>query len=119
MELNVQKDQTPIYRQLYEQIVRQIVDGICKADDCLPSIRAVAKQLGVAVITVKTAYEMLERDGFIYTLPAKGCFVSASAPVDKRKLAAERLKKQLPYYKQLGIDRETLSELVDTIWKEL
>ena len=118
MELNIQKNQTPIYRQLYEPLVRQIADGTIEADACLPSIRAVAKQLGVAVVTVKTAYEMLERDGFIYTLPAKGCFVSAAAPKRKADLARDRLRNELAYYKQLGLDADELIDLVRALYQE-
>lgn len=116
MELNVQKNQTPIYRQLYEHLVRQIVDGTLQADSCLPSIRVVARELSIAVITVKTAYEMLERDGFIYTVPGKGCFVSGTLPRQKADLARERLQTELGYYKELGLGKDELIHLIEELY---
>lgn len=117
MELNVAKTQTPIYRQLYDQFVRQIVDNTLEADACLPSIRTVARQLNVAVVTVKTAYEMLERDGFIYTLPAKGSFVAPGQSADrKRALAEQRLAEELPYYRRLGLSEDELILLVRKLY---
>lgn len=69
----------PLYRQIYRQIVSQIRDDILSVDENLPSVRSAARYLGVAVITVKTAYEELEKDGYIYALPAKGYFLSKEA----------------------------------------
>ena len=67
---------SPIYDQIYTQIKNQIISGELEADQALPSIRNLAKDLRISVITTKRAYEELEREGFIYTLPAKGCFVA-------------------------------------------
>ena len=69
----------PLYRQIYRQIVSQICNGTFSASENLPSVRSAARYLGVAVITVKTAYDKLEEDGYIYALPAKGYFVSEEA----------------------------------------
>ena len=66
----------PIYDQIYSQIKAQIINGELKEDEALPSIRNLAKDLRISVITTKRAYDELEREGFIYTLPAKGCFVA-------------------------------------------
>ena len=63
---------SPIYDQIYTQIKHQIISGELEADQALPSIRNLAKDLRISVITTKRAYEELEREGFIYTLPAKG-----------------------------------------------
>ena len=70
------KGNSPIYEQIYTQIKNQIISGALKENDALPSIRSLAKDLRISVITTKRAYEELEREGFIYTLPAKGCFVA-------------------------------------------
>lgn len=66
----------PIYDQIYTQIKNQIISGKLAEDDPLPSIRNLAKDLKISVITTKRAYEELEREGFIYTLQGKGCFVA-------------------------------------------
>ena len=67
----------PIYDQIYSQIKAQIIAGKLSPGEALPSIRALAKDLRVSVITTKRAYEELEREGFLTTVPGKGCFVAA------------------------------------------
>ena len=67
----------PIYEQIYSQIRAQIIAGTLRPGDALPSIRALAKDLRISVITTKRAYEELEREGFLTTVPGKGCFVAA------------------------------------------
>ena len=84
------KSGTPIYEQIYSQIKSQIISGALKQDELLPSIRGLAKDLRISFITTKRAYEELEREGFIYTLPAKGCYV---APKNIELLREENLKK--------------------------
>ena len=66
----------PIYEQITRQIKDHILQGELKAGDALPSMRMLAKELRISLITTKRAYEELERDGFIETVPGKGCFVS-------------------------------------------
>lgn len=80
----------PIYEQIFTQIRNQILSGALAPGEALPSIRALAKDLRVSVITTKRAYEELEKDGFLYTIPAKGCYV---APRNKELLREENLKK--------------------------
>ncbi|MDD6372441.1 MAG: GntR family transcriptional regulator [Eubacteriales bacterium] len=84
------KSGTPIYDQIYTQIKNQILSGALEPDSALPSIRALAKDLRISFITTKRAYEELEKDGFLYTVPAKGCYV---APRNKELLREENLKK--------------------------
>lgn len=67
---------SPIYQQIYDQIKVAILSGELREGDMLPSIRALAKDLRISVITTKRAYEELERGGYIYTAAGKGCFVS-------------------------------------------
>lgn len=83
------KSGTPIYDQIYSQIKGQIISGALKQDELLPSIRGLAKDLRISFITTKRAYEELEKEGFIYTLPAKGCYV---APKNVELLREENLK---------------------------
>ncbi len=67
----------PIYEQIYEQLRAQILSGAVAAEEALPSIRSLAKDLRISVITTKRAYEELERDGFIESFTGKGSFVKA------------------------------------------
>jgi len=84
------KSGTPIYDQIYSQIKSQIISGGLKQDEMLPSIRGLAKDLRISFITTRRAYEELEKEGFIYTLPGKGCYV---APRNTELLREENLKK--------------------------
>lgn len=84
------KNGYPIYEQIYSQIKAQIINGTLQEDDPLPSIRNLAKDLHISVITTKRAYDELEKDGFIYTVAAKGCFVAAK---NTELLREENLKK--------------------------
>ena len=70
------KSGAPIYDQIYSQIKNQIISGALNEDEALPSIRNLAKDLRISVITTKRAYDELEKEGFIYTIAAKGCFVA-------------------------------------------
>ena len=79
----------PIYEQIYTQIKNAIIAGDLEEGDALPSIRQLAKDLRISVITTKRAYEELERDGFIDTVAAKGCFV---APKNIEMLREEKLR---------------------------
>lgn len=84
------KSGAPIYDQIYSKIKNEILNGNLCEDDALPSIRNLAKDLRISVITTKRAYDELEKEGFIYTLPAKGCFV---APQNLEMIREENLKK--------------------------
>ena len=92
------KSGTPIYDQIYSQLKDQIISGALKQDELLPSIRGLAKDLRISFITTKRAYEELEKEGFIYTLPAKGCYV---APKNVELLREENLKKIEEYIDEI------------------
>lgn len=92
------KNGTPIYDQIYLQIKSQIISGALKEDEMLPSIRGLAKDLRISFITTKRAYEELEKDGFIYTVPGKGCYV---APKNVELLREENLKKIEAYIDEI------------------
>lgn len=83
------KSGVPIYDQIYSQIKAQIIGDALRQDEALPSIRSLAKDLRISVITTKRAYDELEKEGFIYTIAAKGCFV---APKNVELLREETLK---------------------------
>lgn len=84
------KSNLPIYDQIYTQIKDQIINGSLNEDEALPSIRNLAKDLRISVITTKRAYDELEKEGFVYTVPSKGCFV---APKNLELIREENLKK--------------------------
>lgn len=80
----------PIYEQIADQVKEQILVGALSAGDALPSMRVLAKELRISVITTKRAYEELERDGFLDNVPGKGCFV---APQNRELLREAQLRR--------------------------
>ncbi|MBQ2255008.1 MAG: GntR family transcriptional regulator [Clostridia bacterium] len=94
------KSGTPIYDQIYTQIKSQIINGSLKEDEMLPSIRGLAKDLRISFITTKHAYDELEKEGFLYTVPGKGCFV---APKNVELLREENLKKIEAHMEQIAV----------------
>lgn len=113
------KSEKPIYEQIYDQMVSQILNKVLKPNECLPSIRVVAKELGISVITIKKAWEMLEANGFIYTRAGLGCFINDHTEQkldDKRiQIAKKILLKDIMAFKDLGL---SVDEVVDIIKKE-
>ncbi len=106
----------PIYRQLYEQLAFQIVTGKLTGGTPLPPIRALASSLGISVISIKRAWEELERDGFIVTMVGRGCFVS-ELNEDERcerrlELALSELKASFASLKRLEITEDELIALI-------
>lgn len=109
----------PIYLQIKNQIKFAILNGELGADEPLPSIRALAKELRVSVITTKRAYDELEKDGFIHSVQGKGSFV---APQNRELVRESFLRKieenltaVLDYAKILGLSREDLISMLDTL----
>lgn len=106
----------PIYQQIFEQLSAQIIQGELLPGVMLPPIRTVAKELRISVITIKKAWEELERLGFIYTMVGRGCFVadlSAKELLNKRSaLITEKLGKDIAYYKSLGFSLQEIIEAV-------
>lgn len=105
----------PIYDQIYTQIKAQIISGEIREDESLPSIRGLAKDLHISVITTKRAYEELEREGFIYTMPGKGSF---AAPKNLEMLREENLRKIEEHMTEIqklaatcGLTREEIMEM--------
>ena len=80
----------PIYEQIADQVREQILSGALSAGDALPSMRVLAKELRISVITTKRADEELERDGFLDNVPGKGCFV---APQNRELLREAQLRR--------------------------
>ena len=107
----------PLYQQIYEQVCAQIIKGEMPGGFCLPPIRTVAKELRISVITVKRAWEELEREGFICTMAGRGCFVAPLQAKDlegkRNKLASGKLAEDIAYYKSLGLSKADILELLD------
>ena len=92
------KSGIPIYDQIFSQIKDQIISGSVAEDEPLPSIRNLAKELRISVVTTKRAYDELEREGFIYTIPAKGCFV---APKNVELLREQNMRKMEEHMQEI------------------
>ena len=112
----------PIYDQIYSQIKAQIIAGKLSPGEALPSIRALAKDLRISVITTKRAYDELEADGFLYTVAGKGCFV-AEKNLDlireqKLKELEDHLDAAVELTAQCGVSAPELMEMLRILLKE-
>lgn len=112
----------PVYEQIYRQIRTAILDGTLQENAPLPSIRSLAKDLQISVITSKRAYEKLEEEGFIYTAPARGSFV---APKNMDLVKEENLRKMEEHIaevvrlaKMYGVSRTEIDEMIDLEMEE-
>ena len=110
----------PIYQQLYDQISAQILKGELESGYCLPPIRQAATELRISIITVKKAWEELERSGLIYTITGKGCFVASLSPEDMLEKRNAMILKQMAvdtdYYKAFGLTLEEVYALLKKIY---
>ncbi|MNH88880.1 HTH-type transcriptional repressor YtrA [compost metagenome] len=110
----------PIYQQLFEQISAQILKGELETGYSLPPIRQAASELRVSIITVKKAWEELERLGLIYTVTGKGCFVAELSKGEMLQKRNEMLLKQMKidtsYYKSFGLTIEEAFELLKEVY---
>ena len=116
------KSGEPIYNQIYSQIKNQILGGELKADEMLPSIRGLAKDLRISFITTKRAYEELEKEGFIYTIPAKGCYVASKNLELLREENLKKIEGYLSEIKRLSVScelkKEDLIEMISFEWED-
>ncbi|WP_313894503.1 GntR family transcriptional regulator [Psychrobacillus sp.] len=112
----------PIYEQIYIQIKKHILTNEIQAGHSLPSMRQLAKDLDISVITTKRAYEELEKNGFIYSIVGKGSFVSEQnnemIKERKMKVIEEQLLTAIQNSKEIGIDLTELKELLTMLYKE-
>lgn len=109
----------PIYEQIKNQIKAQIVAGELKADEDLPGMRTLASDLKVSVITTKRAYNDLEQEGYIYSMPGKGSFVKKLNEEVVRENALAEIEKYftdaMTVAKVAGIEIEELQEILKTL----
>ena len=116
------KSGTPIYDQICTQLRGLILEGKLREDEALPSIRGLAKDLRISVITTKRAYEELEKEGLIYTLPGKGSFVAARNPDLIREEHLRQIEDAMTRIrdlaKQTGLNRSEILEMWDLMWED-
>lgn len=110
----------PIYQQISSQIKGLIINGTLKEGDALPSMRTLAMELRISVITTKRAYEELEHDGFIESYTGKGSFVKAQNPELLREENLKQIEALLAQIsekaKQSGISLDELKEMAEIIF---
>ena len=116
------KDDRPIYEQITSQMKNMILSGKLEEGSQLPSIRALAKDLRISVITTKRAYEELERDGFIITVAGQGSYVaennSAVIKEEKMKQLEENVRRLIEEAYNSGISKEEVKEIFDICLEE-
>lgn len=110
----------PIYTQIADQVKEQIMTGVLAPGEALPSMRLLARELRISVITTKRAYEDLERDGFLENVPGKGCFV---APQNRELLreaqlrrVEERLTQAVEEARKGGLSLAELQEMLNILY---
>ena len=112
----------PIYEQITSQIKQMIISGELESGSMLPSMRMLAKELRISVITTKRAYEDLERDGFVYTVVGKGSFVAEKnlefVREEQLRIVEEHLGIAVRGAKAGGINLEELQEIVKLLYEE-
>lgn len=108
----------PIYEQLFNGIAKQISAGTLKPDEKLPAVREVAKQLGINPNTVQKSYNQLEQEGLIYSIPAKGSYVSPQTEAAQalRTEALKQLKAAMETAKNGGITHDEAIKLATETW---
>lgn len=114
---------TPLYEQISNQIKNQILNCTLKSGESLPSIRTLAKELKVSIITTKRAYEELEKEGFIRTVAGKGTFVAEANSERLREVAIyeveSKLEEAILSAKAIGLSMEECIEIFKSIFEEV
>ena len=110
----------PIYTQIADQVKEQIMTGALVPGEALPSMRLLARELRISVITTKRAYEDLERDGFLENVPGKGCFVAPQNPELLREAqlrrVEERLTQAVEEARKGGLSLAELQEMLNILY---
>ena len=113
----------PIYQQIVYQLKKLILKGQLEAGDALPSIRNLAKELQISVITTKRAYEELEKEGFIETVPGKGSFVAAHNKEilreKKLSIVEDKLMEAVLVAKSLELSWDELIAILELLYEEV
>lgn len=111
-----------IYEQIVDSFKEKILSNEIRGGEMLPSIRSLAKDLKISVITTKRAYEELEKDGFIETIPGKGCFVKTKSDdllqEEILKTIEAHLMNAVKIAIKYGIDKQELDEIIEYLYEE-
>lgn len=111
----------PIYEQIVSQIKNMILAGELKPGDALPSMRFLAKELHISVITTKRAYEDLDRDGFITTMVGRGSFVAESntevLKEEQLRIVEQKLEDAVEHARKSGVSLEELREIMEMLYR--
>jgi GntR family transcriptional regulator len=122
VRIDVGSSGQPIYRQIERQVVRAVLSGELRDGDPLPSIRQLARDLRVSVITTTRAYTELERQGFVTTVPGKGCFARTPDPAYVREHlhgeVEERLREVVAAARMVGMSNVDIKSLLERLLKE-
>lgn len=115
------RSRTPIYEQLVSDVKRLIYQGELVADEALPSVRALAGELGINPNTIQRAYAALETEGIIYSLPARGSFVSGNTDgviEARKKELLDGLFRTVSQLKALGCESDEIKTVLDLAWRK-
>lgn len=115
------KSKQPIYEQLVEQLRRQLILGVVKAGEPLPSVRQLATELGINPNTIQKAYRRMEAEGMIISIPGRGSFVSedlAQMLSKEREDQLEKTRQMIALCREMGWPQEKLEALIYMIYKE-
>lgn len=117
----INSSKQPIYEQIVDCIKKEIIEGGLQANEALPSIRTLAKDLNISVITTKRAYEELERQGFIETIRGKGSYVSYFNKEliyeEKLKEIEEKVDEIINISKIIKLDKEGLFKIINALYE--
>lgn len=124
MNIKIQsKSGVPIYEQIEAQIKESIIEGTLETGSPLPSIRSLASDLKISVITTKRAYEELEKEGMIYSVPGKGFFVDnpdVQYLEEKRTLGIEdEVGSLIGKAKSAGLTKVEFKDMIDILWEDI
>ena len=113
----------PIYEQIAAQVKEQILSGTLETGEALPSMRLLARELRISVITTKRAYEELERDGFLENVPGKGCFVAVQNKEllreNQLRRVEEKLLEAIDEGRKGALSLEQLQEMLANLYQEV
>lgn len=113
----------PLYEQIQNQIKSQILSGDLSSEELLPSIRSLAKELKVSIITTKRAYEELEKEGYIITVAGKGSYVCSQSTERLKEVALFEMESKLEEIilvaKKMGIAQGEFIEIIKSIYEEV
>lgn len=115
------KSGIPIWEQIRDSFKKQILAGVLNSGDKLPSVRALASELGINPNTIQRAYTDLENSGFVYMVSGRGCFVaekSEASLIAEQTSRINELKKALHLVREAGVLKSTIIEIIEKEWQD-